>query len=151
MKHLPMPELSPEALKRFFQNFPTGKSEDECWMWLGTWHYPKGRLEPIFQFKGKKYIASRISYWVHNKQDPGDLLVCHTCDDPVCVNPKHLFLGTHLVNYKDSVSKGRVLPSESLKLDLPELLQGDAATLAATLGVSERTIYRRKALKLHGS
>jgi hypothetical protein len=62
---------------------------------------------------GRKVLAHRFSYALHYGVDPGDRLVCHTCDNPRCVNPKHLFLGDHRANNLDCKNKGRhryVLP-----------------------------------------
>lgn len=117
IKHLQLPELTPEVILRFQSKLPVGLSEDKCWMWLGTWGKRNSdRPEPNFKIGGIYYNAARIAYLLHYKQDPGILLVCHTCDDSVCVNPKHLFLGTHKVNYADSMYKGRRINRNGEKL-----------------------------------
>lgn len=57
-------------------------------------------------YKGRSERASRISYLI-NKGNPGKFHVLHTCDNPCCINPDHLFLGTDLDNSIDKIKKGR--------------------------------------------
>jgi hypothetical protein len=49
----------------------------------------------------------RVAYELHFKRNPGRFEVCHTCDNPPCINPNHLFLGTHTKNMRDMTFKGR--------------------------------------------
>lgn len=60
----------------------------------------------VMRIQNKPVLAHRVSYTVFIG-NVGDLHVCHTCDNPGCVNPKHLFLGTHKDNMQDKVKKGR--------------------------------------------
>jgi len=63
-----------------------------------------------FRVNGKKTLAHRAAYACMNGEIEEGFLVCHHCDNPACINPEHLFLGTHKDNYDDAVSKGRVDP-----------------------------------------
>ena len=85
------------------------KVEDGCWEWDGGTWTPKGYglFRPVID-KGAVVYAHRFSYLLHYGVDPGKFLVCHSCDNPGCVRPDHLFLGDHRVNALDAKRKGRL-------------------------------------------
>ena len=96
----------------------TRKTEG-CWLWLGTTNRrnSKGK-HGLFQFdthmfgipsksKTSPWPIGRFAWLIHHGIDPGDLLVCHTCDNGMCCNPAHLFLGTPSDNMQDMLDKGR--------------------------------------------
>lgn len=69
------------------------------------------------------------------------LFACHHCDNPACVNPDHIFLGTHKDNMKDMVLKGRNTSKlKSEDINLIRLSEETVTTLARRFGVTERTI-----------
>ena len=76
----------------------------KCWGWNGAL-MKKGNTYGYFGTD--KVSAHRFSYTLHKGPVPDGLLVCHTCDNPPCSNPKHLWLGTHKENSRDMRKKGR--------------------------------------------
>ena len=79
------------------------KQDNGCWEFQGNSDRDGYRF---FQFEGKDWRAHRLSV-VFDGRDPTGLVVCHHCDNPSCVNPKHLFVGTQKDNKQDCVNKGR--------------------------------------------
>lgn len=76
----------------------------ECWIWTGR-RGPRGYGR--FRIGSKAPGAHRVAYELTYGPIPDELIVCHHCDNPPCVRPDHLFLGTHLDNAADRDSKGR--------------------------------------------
>lgn len=99
--------LNDKDIRRFWK-LVDKRDDDECWIYKGKkdiYGYGKFILNIIYD--NKAAIASRVSWVIHFGGIPEGMLVLHHCDNPSCVNPKHLFLGTNKDNARDKIIKGR--------------------------------------------
>lgn len=93
-----------------FWRYVSAGGADECWEWqLGRTGGGYGKVKR----GGRTLIAHRVAYELATGVSPGVLQVCHRCDNRLCCNPAHLFLGTALDNNRDKVAKGRQARGET--------------------------------------
>ena len=91
--------------QRFFNKI---KKTETCWNWLGaTMGGKEGSRYGHLKIKKKAVYAHRISWELTNGKIPSGLCVLHKCDNSICVNPSHLWLGTKKDNMRDKEKKGR--------------------------------------------
>lgn len=93
-----------EELARFWDKVEIPKSPDACWVWIAA-RNRKGYGD--LSFRGRRYRAHRLSFELANGSIPDGLQIHHTCDNPPCVRPQHLWAGSALENTADMIAKGR--------------------------------------------
>lgn len=86
------------------------KGDDECWIWTG----PKAGKKPTEQYGciwigGRRWKTHRLAFHFFVRPIAAGEHILHRCDNPSCVNPRHLFAGTHQDNVTDCIQKGRAL------------------------------------------
>jgi len=138
--------LSPE--ERFWSMVKRG-DPDSCWEWQG---YTIKDGYGAFHLKGKRIIASRFAWILTYGEIPQGMCVLHRCDNPACVNPRHLFLGTQKDNMQDAVLKWRKSGPHNgrTKLTWPQVdtirllfqMGWSGYRLAKFFGVNYKTIWQ---------
>lgn len=140
-----------DALTRFLTKFRIAP-DTGCWEWIGS---KFGGYGMVWIEEGRNIGAHRFSWEAFKGPIPEGMFVCHHCDNRKCVNPNHLFLGTHADNMADMDKKnrrgtlrGNACPWKKLSSNavatIKDLLLKKAASrkvLAEQYGVSESTIY----------
>lgn len=144
---LATPPVEQADLRQFILGNSTPDAEG-CWIWQ-RYTLPKGHGR--IRWNDKMELAHRLAYraWV---AEPGEGQVCHRCDVPSCVNPSHLFLGTHADNMRDRNAKGRTARGATAARSLPrETVQRmkqlaeegvDRSDIARILDVATSTVSR---------
>lgn len=145
--------MIPTLESRFWSKVKRGDPAD-CWMWTGARAHGYGRIRTI----GKRFCrAHRLAYALAHG-DPGPLLVCHRCDNPLCVNPAHLFLGTVQDNNLDRDTKHRargrhgITPLQTVIAVKKALSEGrSVAEAASEAGVTYTVALQIKIGKRHAA
>jgi hypothetical protein len=128
-----------KSIEQRLKEYSTVDLKTDCWNWQ---HYANKQGQGYISYDNKLYLASRLSYMIFIGPIPEGLNVCHKCDNPKCVNPKHFFLGTDFDNMQDCQSKGRnrrILNDEQIKQ-----LKKDRV-----IGMTYKNLADKYAIKLH--
>lgn len=121
--------------ERFWANV---RKTDGCWLWVGR----KDRNGyGVFTLKGVTWFAHRLAYVIEHGRIPDGLFVCHSCDTPLCVNPAHLYAGTHQQNMDDMRLRGRTADRRGENGPSAKLTEIDVQTIRARAAVTPRPTY----------
>lgn len=132
-----------KAWDRFWSKVNKGP---DCWEWTGALNGGEWGGYGSFWIGNKIVMSHRIAWSMgHGKIQKG-MFICHTCDNPACVRPSHLFLGTPSDNLIDSSNKGRA-PGLKITNEQVKAIRNDTRLLrliSKEYGVEESTISRIK-------
>jgi HNH endonuclease len=135
------PDYTPKDIKRFWSKV-NRQGDDDCWEWKASL---TGGGYGRFRFPGCHKLSHRLSWEFTNGAIPDCLDVLHECDNRKCVNPKHLFLGTHQDNMKDRDRKGRTARQKGEKRGQHKLTVEQVEEIRqryASGGISQRQLAR---------
>lgn len=138
--------LSKEELIKRFEERVMPVPYSGCWIWmLSLRHFGYGQFGVA---SDKSVLAHRFSYEVYKGEIPKGMLVCHACDTPSCVNPDHLFLGTHKDNTQDMLRKGRFNPPTGERQHVSKLKWEDVPSIKEMYanGISQSKIAKQYGL-----
>jgi hypothetical protein len=130
-EHLFLDVASVDVRARFWRN--VRKIPGVCWFWTAGKTGGYGR----FRLNGRCMLAHRIAYKELVGAIPDGLFVCHHCDNPACVNPEHLFLGTCADNVTDMMKKGRGIKAKGEKHWKSKLSDGDVVEIRRRVAAVE--------------
>ena len=121
--------------ERFFAGMPQQADENGCLNWTrGKNKYGYGH----FRYKGKLRHPHRLSWELYHQHPiPDGAYILHSCDNPACINPEHLHIGTHADNMREKVERGRVVNRTFTESDVIKIRQ------IAASGISQSEIARQ--------
>jgi len=116
-------------------------SDTGCWEYQGNHDcndtHSYGRISILLYGRKYRFRAHRLSYAFYNGVDPKELFVCHKCDNTLCINPDHLFLGTMSDNMRDMVAKERNRAQDGERNFAAKLKERDVKQIIARIKAGE--------------
>jgi hypothetical protein len=143
-----MTQHNSDISQRFWAKVSVVNDTDSCWLWTAG---KDGAGRGAFKIAGVQYIASRVAYWLTHGSIGSGKHILHTCDNPTCVRPDHLYEGTHTNNMQDRIKRGRwvggaprklLAAQEDLLLQQYKSGQATQRDLAQQFNLSEATVSR---------
>lgn len=139
---LPLIRIKLELVEKKLSDYDI--DDNGCWIWRGPTRTsstdksanPKAYGVASFNLPGRvfrKVYAHRLAYAYHYQEEPGELLVCHSCDVPLCINPAHHFLGSHKDNMRDMHEKGRAKGQRGSDNNSATITEAEALTIVSLL------------------
>lgn len=141
--------------EKFWARVDSSAGDESCWPWLGAIQDSGGHgrlsIRGRFYHRGRNLYAYRVAYELTTGFDMSDpsILACHSCDNPICVNPGHIFLGDHLANMSDAAAKGLLSARRCLSGEAhpaasrPDSDVDEARALFASGGWTKASLARR--------
>lgn len=139
-------DISPTQEASFWSLVRLRLCATQCWEWCGE----TTELYPRFKIGTRRYTGGRVAYAIAYGYVPQEAFVCHRCDNPKCVRPDHLFLGSATENMTDKMQKGREARGERagcVKLTEAQVAQilsspKTAREVGAEFGVGKSTVNK---------
>lgn len=126
-----------DVIDRFNDKY-TPEPNSGCWLWTGSL---SNKGYGLFYLNGKSCRAHRVSWEIFKTPIPAGMLVCHTCDNPPCVNPDHLYVGTPRDNTQDMLRRGRMASTSGEQHGNSKLTELDVMAIRADPRTQEEIAF----------